>query len=75
MSDESTPADNPFAGVQLVDGTLLIPGDRYVVRKVTVEDVARMTFERGEWEVPCTVHYEVTERAGWHPPSFAVGSG
>lgn len=78
MSDEAKqPA--PFDEFIVVNGTLVIPGDRYEIRRVTIEEVSRMSFEQNGdgWNVPCHVHYEVTERPGWTPRHlrFAVSSG
>lgn len=76
MSDEAKQSENPFEGVRIVNGTLVIPSDRYNVRKITVERVDDMRLTDGEWEVPCDVHYEVTPAPGWQPRViFSVTSG
>jgi hypothetical protein len=74
MSDESKQAENPFDGVRVVNGTLVIPSDRYIVRKVTIEYVDQLRDEYGETHVPCDVQYEVNQRPGWSPRTFTMVS-
>lgn len=79
MSDEPKLVKIPdwLEGVQIVGDTLVIPGNKFTVHKVTVEDIGNAYWDHEEsgYKLRTNIEYHVKRDPYYIAPSFMVSSG
>ena len=76
MSAEENKVD-ALAGIERIGDMLVIPAYKFLVRRVTIEEMNSVSWdsEEGAYQMQTRVSYQVMPYPHYRAPSFGVSSG